>query len=502
MPSSFWRELHGRFSGASGARGEGGGSGSIRLDGRAGLPHHAYMALPPGPSLPAAAQTAAFMLRPTEFLEQCHRRYGDSFTIDTLLFGAEVNVVHPDAVRQLFTGDPEVLRAGEANEALEPLLGSRSVLLLDGAAHVQQRRLLLPPFHGERMLAYARTMVAISEEAVGRLPVGRPFAVHPYVQRITLDIILRTVFGVDEGEDLDVLRAALTRLLDRLASSPLASLALAPGFRIGFLGLTPWDGFLRDRRFADTLIYRQIARRRAALKGQATGTSAQDDILAMLLEARDEEGRPMTDLELRDELVTLLVAGHETTATMLCWAFDLILADERVEGRLLAEIDAGSDPTKSEYLDATIKEVLRLRPVIPAVGRKLSAPMEVGGHLLPGWHARGPLDVPRPPPPCVYPDPEAFRPERFLGTKPDPYAWLPFGGGARRCLGMAFALYELKLVLATVLAGVRVRKARPEPARIALRAFTLVPGSGAELVVEARRTRRPAGAQAAAARAA
>ncbi len=457
----------------------------------------AGMPLPPGPPLPAAAQTLAFMLRPLDFLEQCQRRYGDCFTIDTLLFGVEVNFAHPDAVRQVFTGDPDALRAGEANAALEPLVGARSVQLLDGAEHLRQRRLLMPPFHGERMLAYARTMVAITQEAIARLPVGRPFALHPYVQGITLDIILRTVFGVDEGEHLVALRGALTRVLDRLAS-PLASLALAPGFQRSFMGLTPWDAFLRDRRHADDLIQRQIVRRRAS----AGDGEKRDDILAMLLDARDEAGAPLTDAELRDELMTLLVAGHETTATMLCWAFDLVLADERVHHRLLAEIDGGGDPTKLEYLDATLKEVLRLRPVIPAVGRKLAAPTEIAGYVLPAGTLAVPSTYLVQRHPAFYPEPTAFRPERFLGTKPDPYAWLPFGGGVRRCLGMAFALYELKLVFATVLAEVRLRKAHRAPARITLRGFTFVPADGAEVVVEARRGLRPLRAQGASAQAA
>ncbi len=440
------------------------------------------MALPPGPPLPAAAQTFAYMARPIDFIEQCQRRYGDCFTLDTLLFGVEVAVVQPDVIKQVFTGDPDVMRAGEANAALGPLLGQRSVLLLDGAEHLRQRRLLMPPFHGERMLAYAETMRAVTEEAVARFPVGRPFALYPHMQAITLDVILRTVFGVDEGEECAALRAALPRVIDRL-SNPVASLALAPAFQVGFLGISPWDGFQRDVRRADELIYRQNARRRREM---GDGGAARGDILAMLLDARDEEGRPMTDAELRDELMTLLVAGHETTATMLAWAFDLVLADARVRERLLQELAGADDPTRVEYLDATIKEALRLRPVIPAVGRKLSEPIEIAGFALP----KGTMVVP-----TVYlthrlaayyPDPLAFRPERFLDKKPDPYAWLPFGGGIRRCLGMAFAMYELKVVLATVLGRVRLRKAGSRPSRVKLRGFTFVPADGTEVVVESR----------------
>ncbi len=439
----------------------------------------------PGPPLPAYAQTLAYLARPTDFLVQCHRRYGDCFTIDTLLFGVEVNVVHPDAIRQVFTGDPDTVRAGEANAPLEPLLGARSVLLLDGPEHLRHRRLLIPPFHGERMLAYARTMRTIAEEAVARFPVGRPFALHPHMQRITLDIILRTVLGVDEGEHLVALREALARVLDRTASAA-GSVGLAPPVRKSFLGLTPWDGFLRERKHADALIHQQIARRRA----EAARGERRDDILGMLLEARDEEGRPMTDVELRDELMTLLVAGHETTATMLCWPLALGLADDRVHERVRAVV-AGAAGAPREYLEATIKEALRLRPVIPAVGRKLKAPMEIGGALLPAGVLVVPSIYLTHRLPAFYPDPEAFRPERFLGKKPDPYAWLPFGGGVRRCLGMAFALFELDQVLATLLSRARLRKARRAPAPMRLRGFTFVPGRGAEVVMEARSGARP-----------
>jgi cytochrome P450 len=440
------------------------------------------MALPPGPPLPATAQTLAYVLRPLDFLAQCHRRYGDCFTIDTLLFGVEVNVVHPDAIRQIFTGDPSALHAGEANAALEPLVGARSVLLLDEAEHLRQRRLLMPPFHGERMLSYARIMRAVTEQAIARFPLGRPFALHPHMQRITLDIILRTVFGVDDDAHLAPLRDALTRLLDRTGSAA-GSIMLAPVFRRSFHGLSPWDVFVREVRAADDLIHRQIARRRAEAAG---GGDARPDILGMLLEARDEQGRPMSDVELRDELMTLLVAGHETTATMLCWALELILGDARVHDRVRVELENTGDSARSEYLDATLKEVLRLRPVIPAVGRVLKEDMEIAGMKLPA----GVLVVPSTwlthRLPAYYPEPEAFRPERFLGKKPDPYAWLPFGGGVRRCLGMAFALFELELVLTTILSRVRLRKARPTPARVALRGFTFVPADGAEVVVEAR----------------
>jgi cytochrome P450 len=323
-------------------------------------------------------------------------------------------------------------------------------------------------------------MREVTERVVASWPIESAFALHPHMQKITLEIICRTVFGVEEGSQLHDLQRALTRVMDR-QSRPLSALFTLPPLRGSFFGLTPWDGFLRDLRQADDLIHRQIARRRAEVtRGGAKGK----DVLAMLLEARDEEGRPMTDEELRDELMTLLVAGHETTATMLCWAFEYILADERVLARLVGEIaEAGSS---SPYLDAAIKEILRLRPVIPAVGRRIREPITLGRHEIPAGELVVPVGFLTHRLASVYPEPEAFKPERFLDKKPDPYAWFPFGGGARRCLGMAFALYEMKVVLASVLSSVRLAKRRAEPAKVSLRGFTVVPKGGAEVIVRER----------------
>jgi cytochrome P450 len=339
-------------------------------------------------------------------------------------------------------------------------------------------------------MAWARTMQEVTARVVGTWRAGSPFALHPHMQRITLEVILRTVFGVDEGSLLDDLRDALTRVLDR-QSRPIDSLFTLPPLRRSFLGLSPWDGFLRDRESADTLIYRQITRRRAE---RDRGGAPRADVVAMLLDARDEDGQPMTDGELRDELVTLLVAGHETTATMLCWAMDFLLGDERVLAKVRRELaDAGREGevdlatvVKLPYLDAVIKEVLRLRPVVPAVGRRLKEPITLGRYEIPAGELVVPVSFLTHRLASVYPEPEAFRPERFVDRKPDPYAWFPFGGGARRCLGMTFSLHELKVVLATVLSSVRLRKRHPGPAAVSLRGFTLVPRGGVEVELEGR----------------
>ncbi|MBK8254900.1 MAG: cytochrome P450 [Polyangiaceae bacterium] len=448
------------------------------------------MALPPGPPIPAIAQTIAFILRPAQFIEWCRKKYGDIFTIDTLMFGREVEIVNPDLVKQVFTTDPDIARAGEANEILAPLVGHYSVLLLDGREHVRQRKLMMPPFHGEHVLGYGQIMRDITEKTVANWPAGVPFSMHPSAQHITLEVILRTVFGAEEGAQLNDLRDALTAILDQL-SNPIKAIGQIPKFRKTFFGLTPWDDFLKAVAHADKLIYRQIARRRAESE---TGSTQRKDVLTMLLAARDEEDKGMTDQELRDELVTLLVAGHETTATMLCWAFDLILSHPDVYTKLLEELQsaggAHADLTainRLPYLDATIKEVLRFRPVIPAVGRRLKQPVQIGEYEIPAGEMLVPVIWLTQHASDVYPDAATFKPERFIDAKPDLYSWYPFGGGSRRCLGMAFALYEMKVILSAILTHANLKKAKPELSRVQLRGFTFVPHDGAQVVMTSRR---------------
>jgi cytochrome P450 len=431
----------------------------------------------PGPRYPPLAQTIHYFLRPESFITGLQRRYGDVFAIETVIFGKEVGVVRPDAVKAVFTGDPEELRAGEANVALEPVLGKHSVLLLDGSEHLRQRRLVLPPFHGERMLAYADTMRDVTRARVDAWPRGKPFAIHPELQAITLEVILRTVFGADEGAELDALRGGIASFLE-IATGPLTMLSSVPPFRRDLGGLSPWARFTRRRAQVDALVYAQIARRRSA------GSAGRTDILSLLLDARDDQGEAMTDVELRDELMTLLVAGHETTATELAWAFDLVLRDARVLRRIEDEQAAsGGDLSRMPYLDATIKEVLRLRPVVPAVARKLQRPMRIGDVEIPAGTLVVPSSWLAHRQPDLYPNPGAFEPERFLDKKPDPYAWFPFGGGIRRCIGMAFALFEMRVVLATVLTRARLRAVTKRPARVVLRAFTHAPEKGVPVVV-------------------
>jgi cytochrome P450 family 110 len=430
-----------------------------------------------------------WLRRPIPLLEFCQRRFGDLFTLRVPV-GNLVLVSDPACIKPIFTGDPELFRAGEVNLILEPVLGENSVLTLDGKAHLRQRKLMLPPFHGERMRLYGATMQKITEANIATWPEGRVFALHEHAQQITLEVILRTVFGVDERAKVEALRAALTRLMG-MAGSVRAAFLLVPVLRRDLGPFTPYRRFRDNLAAADALVHAQIAQRRAQAKDPAV---RRDDVLSLLLQARDEDGQPLGDDELRDELMTLLIAGHETTATALCWAFECVLSTPRVHAQLRAELDAvlaggalGPEHLpRLEYLEATIAEALRLRPVVPLVGRKLRAPFRLKDYLLPPGTMVAPSIYLTHRRPDLYPSPSEFRPERFLGTRPDPYGWFPFGGGIRRCLGMAFALYELKVMLATILSRVDLELCQAAPARVVRRAITFAPEHGTRIRVRRR----------------
>jgi cytochrome P450 len=425
--------------------------------------------LPPGPRLPMPVQTALWMCWPTGFPEYCRARYGEVFAV-RLPGTTLINIADPALVREVFTADADVLRAGESNATIiEPLLGPNSLLVLDGADHRRQRRLLTPPFHGARMKSYADVMRTVTEQHVAAWPRARQFPLRPAMQEITFEVILRAVFGVEQS----AARAELGVLLRSLLRG--TNLALMPGLQYELGGLSPWARFLRRRDRVDAALYAEIERRRADPQ-----LADRDDVLSLLLQARDEQGRPMADRELRDELLTLLLAGHETTANTLAWCFDLLLHHPAALARLADELAAG----ETGYLDAVITETLRLRPVTPVVARLLRASIELAGYRLPAGVVLAPNAYLIHRDPDRYPDPAAFRPERFLGSAPDPANWLPFGGGIRRCLGASFATYEMRIVLPTVLQHVGLRAAQPRPARIRRATLALfVPIGGVPVTV-------------------
>ena len=426
--------------------------------------------LPPGPRVPVALQSAAWIMRGTQVMETCARRYGDTFTYRLARVGPLVFLSDPEDVKAVFTGSPKQFHAGEANVILEPVLGSESILLLDEERHLRQRKLMLPAFHGERLKRYREQMREVAQAELERWPRGSREPARPRMQSITLDIIMRTVFGVSDVDRLARLRTALVELLEwTTARRRLFLLAAVGPDRV--TGSTR-IGFLEARKAVDVLVFDEIKGRQAD-----PDLEQRDDVLSMLVQARDEDGEPMTRVEIRDELMTLLLAGHETTATALAWAVEQLSRHPEV----LAELEKG--PTE-EYLEAVVQETLRLRPVIVVVVRLLTEPMELGGRLLPAGIRVAPCIYLMHRRPEIYPDPEEFRPERFLENPPGTYTWLPFGGGIRRCLGAQFAQMEMKVVLQALLEHARIRPTTARPERVTRRAITFVPERGGEIVLD------------------
>jgi len=439
------------------------------------------MRVPPSLPLPMPAQALLWVRRPVQVLHYCREHYGPTFQLRLPPFNVVI-LTEPEAIRTVFASKGDDMHAGEVNRILRTIVGSHSVLLLDGKEHKRHRKLLMPSFHGERMRFYGETMAAITRDSIARWPKGEVFSLHQYTQNITLQIILRTVFGLDEGQELSELSESITHQL-HLAENPLSILVMAAlAGDAARDARAPWKWILRRRDRTDALLYKQIEARRAE------PDTGRRDVLAMLLQARDEDGQGMTDVELRDELMTALAAGHETTATSLAWALERILLHRPVYERLKSElmaaggVDAGPDTLAAlPYLEATIKEVMRLRPVIPLVGRVLKQPITLGGYDLQPETAVAACIYLAHRNPDVYPDPDAFRPERFLDGQPDPASYLPFGGGIRRCIGAAFAIYEMKIVLATILAHTDLELENHRALKIQRRAITFWPEGGTRL---------------------
>jgi cytochrome P450 len=432
--------------------------------------------LPPGPRAPRAVQTLALWTRSIPLFERCRARYGKRFTLRVLQTPPFVHLSDPAEVKEVFTAPPDVLHPGEGAQVLEPVVGANSVILLDERAHLSQRKLMLPAFHGERMEALTGLLEEVTEREVAGWPLGEPFELHPRLQALTLEVILRAVFGLDEGERLDTLRERLTQILE-FGASPASLLPFLQRGRV-------WNEFVEGRAEVDRLLFDLIDERRAEEDG-----AARDDVLAMLLAARHEDGSPMSKQELRDELMTLLVAGHETTASELSWAFERLARTPRVVRELNAAVDSGNG---DEYMTATTQETLRHRPVLPqAAPRLVKRPVEVGGFAYPEGVCLCANSYLIHHDPAIYADPYEFRPERFLDEPPGTYTWIPFGGGRRRCLGASFAMLEMKVVLRAVFA-----RAEPVPAPSTTegsrrRSITLSPRRGATTVLRAR-TREPA----------
>jgi cytochrome P450 len=430
-------------------------------------------ALPPGPRAPAFVNAARYVRDPAGFYPRMHERYGDVFRVSLPDFPNLVYVADPELVKELFTGDPRRLHAGEANATiLEPAVGASSVLVLDDDAHLRERKLLLPAFHGRALERYRVTIRDAAARDVQTWTVGPSFALHPHMQSITLEVILRAVFGINDPQRLATARRVVGEFGRRSDALMLPRL-----LRRDLGRLSPWRRFTDARDAIDALLREELHLRRS--EGEGT---ERDDVLALLLRARHDDGSPMTDAALRDELVTVVGAGHETTATALTWALERLVRHPAALERLRASLHAG----QTDYLDAVIKETLRIRPVLADVARRLTEPMELGGYRLPAGtlvlavitalHAREDL----------YPDAGAFRPERFLdGDAGGTYTWIPFGGGVRRCLGAAFAQEEMRIVLREIVLRADLRPADPRDERAKMRNVTLAPEHGGRVVLGA-----------------
>ena len=431
----------------------------------------AAVPLPPGPRAPSWLQTMRWWTRPIPFFERCRARYGRRFTVRLVASPPFVMLADPDEVKQVFTAPAEVLHPGSGARILEPLIGRNSVILLDEDAHLAQRRLMLPAFHGEQVARLTEVMAEVAVAEVGGWPRGEPVALHPRLQALTLEVILRTVFGLDEGARLDRLREHMRAML-AVGANPVS---LLPPMQRDLGPRSAWGRFLRTRAQADAELFALIEERRR-------DGAQRDDVLSLLLAARHEDGSPMTPQELRDELMTLLVAGHETTASQLAFTFERLVRTPAVLTRLTEQV-AGADG--DAYLTATMQESLRRRPVLPnAAPRLVMEETEVGGRRYPAGVCLVPNAYLVHHDPAIYPDPYAFRPERFLEQSPGTYTWIPFGGGRRRCLGAAFAMVEMKVVLRAVLERAAPRLAGDRRLELSRRrSITLSPREGAEVVL-------------------
>jgi cytochrome P450 len=417
-------------------------------------------------------------------LERCRERYGARFTLRVLGQPPFVVLSDPEQIKQVFLAAPDVLHPGEGVRVIESLVGANSVILLDEDAHLEQRRLMLPAFHGERMQQLAEVMQQLAERELASWPREQPLALHPRLQRLTLEIILRVVFGLQQGAQLDRLRETLTELL-AFSESPLSLLPLAQRL---FTGHGRWARFPVLHADVDRQLFELIEQRRRERELPDGEDRERDDVLEMLLSARHQDGSPMSPQELRDELVTALVAGHETTASQLAWAFERLAREPAALQRLREELDEGDG---EEYLTAAVQEILRLRPVLAeAEPRVVKQAIEIGGwHYPPGVALLASAYLVHRDP-NIYPQPQAFRPQRFIeregGRAPGTYTWIPFGGGRTRCLGASFALLEMKVVLRAVLGACEIAAPQAKPERTRRRSITLSPAGQATVVLKDR----------------
>jgi cytochrome P450 family 135 len=427
--------------------------------------------LPPGPRLPVAVQTYLYWRFTDHYLNACAKRYGDAFTVRAFPGGTRVLLANPQDIKTVFTGSPKVFHAGEGNAVLEPVMGAQSVLLVDEEAHIAQRRRMLPAFHGASVENYRDVIEAATHAEIDRWPLDRPFQLMPAMRRVTLEVILRAVIGAKDPQQLSSLRETLPRIADVGATAML--LWVRP--ELGRIG--PWRRYRQAQARADDLLYREIAEHRAD-----PDLDRRTDVLSMLMHQEQTDPAGRNDRNLRDQLVTLLLAGHETTTSALVWAFERLLRHPLILSRLCDSIAAGED----EYLEAVVKETLRLRPVINHVARVLTTATDIAGHRLPAGTVVSPSIGLVQSADANFPDAGAFRPERFLDSQAPPYSWIPFGGGSRRCLGAAFATLEMKTVLRAILSRAQLRPVSMRSEATRVHHITLIPARGGKVRLASR----------------
>lgn len=438
----------------------------------------------PGLTAPPLLQTLELVADPIRFFDKYRQRYGDTFTARPLGLGSPrvVFLGDPRAIQMVFTAPPDCFELGKVTHVFRPLTGDKSLIMLDGEPHQRQRKLLMPPFHGDRLRFYGETISEIASGVVSQLPKTGSFAIRHAMSEITLRVILQVVFGLAPGDRYRRLKQLIAQLLEEITQPLYSSLFFFPPLQVDLGAWSPWGHFRRQQQEIDRLIYAEIKQRRQE------DTTQRQDVLSLLLGARDEAGQSMSDRELRDQLITLLLLGHETTASSLAWAIHWIHTYPEIGERVQSEIAAATSPegfAKASYLNAVCQETLRLYPIaLISQPRILKVAMEMAGRTF----EEGAILVP-----CIYlahhrpetfPDSYRFQPERFLERKYSPYEFFPFGGGTRSCIGGAFSVYEMKLVLGTVLSRVRLRRVEVAPVRPVRRGITIVPSSGVKMAVQ------------------
>ena len=443
-----------------------------------------------GPKIPPVIQLYKLIMHPLDFLEDCAQKYGDTFNLNLLGFPPFTIVSDPQANQEIFSVDAKQFDAGRGNGLGRVLLGDNSLILMDGDRHRRERKLLMPPFHGEKVKSYAQTICQIAARSASQWQTQKPFLAQKAMQDITLETILHVVFGLSEGERYQQMKTLLAKLIDMVGAPLRASFLFLPILQQDWGAWSPWGQFVRCRQTIYDLLQAEIDERRSQ------PDSIGNDVLSLMLSARDEEGRPMSDEELKDEMMTLLTAGHETTATALAWAFYWIEKLPEVKEKLLQELDSlpeHPDPlevARLPYLTAICSETLRIYPVgIIAFPRIAKSPVEIMGHRFEKEKMLAPAIYLTHQREDLYPEPKKFRPERFLNRQYTPSEYLPFGGGNRRCIGYALALLEMKLVLATVLTNYELALASDRPVVPKRRGGTVAPHNGVPIILKGKRLR-------------